>query len=1446
MRNSLVLADTKKDKRSVTSFRLTDAFSRKSQTLRHSETAKIELTPKQKLPEYPPLFGGSIDNLLPSQLGFKGVPLVVEDCIHHIETLFLSSQKRIDKWDNKTLNKFLCKNSCPTLPEITGETALLLTQEKLEDMKIKEEDAKMILALIQKERTKLTTLNDIVENKMPCVQDLRIVSDVIKKMNDAREVNLYKRSSLIVSMHLLRTFFITLDPPLIPLSVCKKLEDLFSTSDASKQKSVSQLQQEFTNLLSQVLSQRAYATFEAMCSFFQIIGNHPKSGALDAFTEIVVFFFQSFNPNYTFNQGCLDLLPIFLGLTMDDSDPNFFQQKFSLEDENRYDGEVVAAYAYSVMCPYFFFPPASFDEITTAGWFNGNAFVTNYRVVLACDQVSLDSILFDCCFTQVPLCDINTMKITKETVEGKVYYVLRIATKDFRNITFFSLTNYSDEFIAALNCRTMFFNVSTELDKFELLGIQSVSVRKLMNDDLKRQGRREATSRELIDVWKNPNTNVELKVCQSGLYDGQVYEVKMPTTPISEIIDLIQDDIEKNNDQLYFKMTQFASEILDPAKEVIKLLLTKSVILSVNSLNEFKALLGLIALGADSYYLSLEGFLVLYRTYFKFTDTQQRMIFLWMVWLVMNQHTTVFGFNASLLKFLFYTIHSFRFNDELLQQFVTLNKSVFASLGKMKFAIFSDVIPRPAELFFQHPNLRCIPKMNQQIVSMKNTTASTVPPFTPTTIQTLDAENNRFLDIPNTVLTCVKLVTMKLQNNKIYVLSDGIANFQNLTYLDLSNNLLKTFPLLGRVKLRYLDISNNPLTSLGFLPTTLTTLNMRNLSKMPDLSQHSLVTLDCNGTSAISTKTLFKNLPITLKVLDIGGRDMLSLPFKLSRLVNLTKLNISNNKISSLHPSFFEMGIKDLNIEQNSFKILPPTFKKMKVENLIKDTFVPDRKQGEKRVVIIDNSTELFNALIRVFKQTNLNIREDAHSAKITMRQDKVVDIRVISLDTIETQPYLGIDALYIIHSHDEISFRIIDLCQYTSTRNYIVVADKKIDENALVLDETFATLKSVCKKLRTAIDEFSKEDLPAQCFQVLRALQAYDLSPAVMSPQLFKEVCDNVGLTESEVNKAVRQLTERRLIHRNVIENLVSSRKSKFIRPGVIAVRMTYSSFFSNKSEYSLVDTKHNFHIASSLSIQNKGVFTARALQCCKMHGLKDEKTLQYITSILEEYSIVLIVREELSDVLNKKDKYTALLEQARKMTLVSTDVSKVGDATILVSLVGVPFMGEWNKKSRSVVTKREYLFNKFPLQLEMCLIGGVALEYGIPVVVWKKGVIFEIGSIDLKLEFERNKLVISVRHGMESMRDIVRAGDIYENLTHTIQAIVSNYFPTVTFSMQVLCMLCDKHSLSVDEVQDKITLGQLDYYEKDHEYNFLLTSMDLYMKTLGNESKERLWGRK
>jgi Leucine-rich repeat (LRR) protein len=148
---------------------------------------------------------------------------------------------------------------------------------------------------------------------------------------------------------------------------------------------------------------------------------------------------------------------------------------------------------------------------------------------------------------------------------------------------------------------------------------------------------------------------------------------------------------------------------------------------------------------------------------------------------------------------------------------------------------------------------------------------------------------NDSLDINATI----GIETLILINDLNLTSIDGIQYFDDLTYLDCSNNQLTSLPELPN-GLTDLNCSSNQLTSLPELPNGLTDLNcsINQLTSLPELP-NGLAGINCY----FNQLTSLPELPESLLSLLISNNELTSLP---ELPESLLSLSISNNELTSL------------------------------------------------------------------------------------------------------------------------------------------------------------------------------------------------------------------------------------------------------------------------------------------------------------------------------------------------------------------------------------------------------------------------------------------------------------------------------------------------------------------------------------------------------------------
>ena len=195
----------------------------------------------------------------------------------------------------------------------------------------------------------------------------------------------------------------------------------------------------------------------------------------------------------------------------------------------------------------------------------------------------------------------------------------------------------------------------------------------------------------------------------------------------------------------------------------------------------------------------------------------------------------------------------------------------------------------------------------------------------------IDLSNNKLISLHNNTLQGLeKVVVLNFAQNKIRVVDkDVFQNTPQLLQLNLSRNSLESIPdgMVAVPKLLLLDLSRNRIDSIH--PESFT--NLHNLygislkdnliSSLPiHLFKHSgnnlrIINLADNRISHVEYGTFNGLNHLAHLLLDNNRIDDISLLF--SRLISLTHLSLSSNKITSIIASHFPLNLQEINLSKN-------------------------------------------------------------------------------------------------------------------------------------------------------------------------------------------------------------------------------------------------------------------------------------------------------------------------------------------------------------------------------------------------------------------------------------------------------------------------------------------------------------------------------------------------
>ncbi|XP_046350543.2 leucine-rich repeat protein SHOC-2-like [Haliotis rufescens] len=218
-------------------------------------------------------------------------------------------------------------------------------------------------------------------------------------------------------------------------------------------------------------------------------------------------------------------------------------------------------------------------------------------------------------------------------------------------------------------------------------------------------------------------------------------------------------------------------------------------------------------------------------------------------------------------------------------------------------------------------------------------------------LQSLTIDENSLSHLPKTFGLLENLQTFESNTNKLTSLPSGFGKLKNLKILNLSNNQIERLPdNFGDLKsIEFLDVSGNQIEHLPKYFNSSQTLrkfyaDCNLIGELPDwisqLPQAVEVSVKDNKLSHQAVTETFGQTNHRLKVLDMSGNFMTSLPNSIGELTELETLHLGSvidelerrnfqngNWISQLPVTFCQMvNLKELHLDENQIQELPEDF----------------------------------------------------------------------------------------------------------------------------------------------------------------------------------------------------------------------------------------------------------------------------------------------------------------------------------------------------------------------------------------------------------------------------------------------------------------------------------------------------------------------------------------
>lgn len=204
----------------------------------------------------------------------------------------------------------------------------------------------------------------------------------------------------------------------------------------------------------------------------------------------------------------------------------------------------------------------------------------------------------------------------------------------------------------------------------------------------------------------------------------------------------------------------------------------------------------------------------------------------------------------------------------------------------------------------------------------------------------LDLSKNSITCITDFNLCNLKMLNLSKNSMELFQSTSSTDCFQ-LTYLDLSENKMLSFPLLpqnnvlqyldvSRNRLHSVDVTGNPATRIGVFFNHLKFLDLsyNQLRSLPETFFYCMGSLEvlnvshnCIGSFSLTNKHLLQSA----KVINLSHNSLQSLTFGENTLQSLEKLYLQGNDLAVLEPQTFQRlpSLNHLQLQQNNLQICP-------------------------------------------------------------------------------------------------------------------------------------------------------------------------------------------------------------------------------------------------------------------------------------------------------------------------------------------------------------------------------------------------------------------------------------------------------------------------------------------------------------------------------------------
>ncbi|XP_022700522.1 leucine-rich repeat-containing protein 40-like isoform X2 [Varroa jacobsoni] len=281
----------------------------------------------------------------------------------------------------------------------------------------------------------------------------------------------------------------------------------------------------------------------------------------------------------------------------------------------------------------------------------------------------------------------------------------------------------------------------------------------------------------------------------------------------------------------------------------------------------------------------------------------------------------------------------------------------------------------------------------------------------------LELQDNVIMTLPKQMEALSNLVRLNLSRNKMTELPDCICHFKDLKVLqlqhnsivsvsdniDLSNNKIESLPpdMDSLIQLRCLDVSNNMLTELpeglgrcSHLEQLI--IRQNKLTSLPQFVRENHLKELCASFNAIEEFTPEHcETFVVLKILDLRGNKLQSVPEAITNIQGLERLDLSNNDLRSLPYSIGALNhMNSLLVEGNPLRSIRQDILRRGTVHLMKylrDRLQETPMQDKLRASLGGDGEDLLDSVDRFTLKSSRTL--DFSNKGLNSLDDKVVDL---------------------------------------------------------------------------------------------------------------------------------------------------------------------------------------------------------------------------------------------------------------------------------------------------------------------------------------------------------------------------------------------------------------------------------------------------------------------